>query len=153
MSATRSDTHREVAPRIEHSALIAKLTPDTTAAVDIVWAEPKAPLTDASVDRTIAELESHLRRHRRYVLLFDLPTGLPNASQRKKLVAHMKTNAEAIEQWVRGVGVVLPSTLARGAIAALLWFAPNTVPIGMFATRAEARRWAESLGASPRRLS
>jgi len=133
--------------------LIAKLTPDATPAVDIVWVAPKAPLTDASVDRTIAELESHLRRRRPYVLLFDLPSGLPNARQRKRLVAHMTTNADAIEEWVRGVGVVLPSTLARGAISAILWFAPNTVPIGMFATRAETRRWAESLGASPRRLS
>jgi hypothetical protein len=78
--------------------------------------------------------------------VFDMShAGVPTALQRKRLVAHMTDQAPNIRRVVRGLGVVAPSALLRGAVTALFWLAPPLVPHRLFETRGEAIDWAESL--------
>ena len=104
-----------------------------------------AKLTSADVDRILAEVQGHLKRERPYVLLFEVGQGLPDAAQRKRLTDHMRQNEAAIVRVVKGLGVVVPSTIARKLMTAILWFAPPAVPHALFATTAEAQAWGEAL--------
>jgi len=120
---------------------------------EIIWVKPPAKLTMAEVDRILGELEEYLRRGRPYYLLFDLGDALPDAVQRKKLTDHMRNNEDAIREWVRGLGVVVSSPLARNLMTAILWFAPPKVPHSLFATRGAAQAWAESLRSGQSRVA
>jgi|SRR5271166_1885741 len=112
----------------------------------IVWAVPPPELSDEAIDAILSALEEHLARATPYVLLFDLThAGMPNALQRQKLAAHIRDNTPRIKHCVRGVGVILRSTLVRGVVTAVFWIAPPPVPHHLFTSRAEAIRWAESL--------
>jgi hypothetical protein len=112
---------------------------------EIIWVKTPANLSTEDVDRILGELVQYLRRRRPYYLLFDLGNGLPDAVQRKKLTDHMRDNEDAISRWVRGLGVVVPSPIARKLMTAILWFAPPKVTHSLFATRAEAQAWVEAL--------
>ena len=112
---------------------------------DVIWVRTPAKLTSADVDRILAEVEGYLKRQRPYVLLFELGQGLPDAAQRKRLTDHMRDNEAAIVRLVKGLGVVVPSTLARKLMTAILWFAPPAVPHALFATTAEAQAWGDGL--------
>jgi hypothetical protein len=112
---------------------------------EIIWVKTPANLSTQDVDRILGELVQYLRRGRPYYLLFDLGNGLPDAVQRKKLTDHMSEHEAAISRWVRGLGVVVPSPIARKLMTAILWFAPPKVPHTLCATREEAQTWAESL--------
>lgn len=116
---------------------------------EVIWVKTPSKLTNDDVDRVLAELEGYLRRGRPYFLLFELGERLPDAAQRKRLTDHMNGNKELIQRWVRGIGVVVPSTLARSLMTAILWFAPPGVPHALVATRTEAQMWADSLIAPP----
>jgi hypothetical protein len=119
----------------------------------IVWAVPPTHATNDEVDRVLAQLAAELRVGVPYVLIFDLTrSALPTAVQRRKLTAHMRDNAEKIRRWVRGIGIVCPNPLMRGAVTAIFWVAPPPVPHHLFATCKEASDWADSLiKAAPRR--
>jgi hypothetical protein len=107
---------------------------------------PAAKLSEEEIDHCLHELDDQLDRRSPYVLLFDLThSATPNALQRQKLANHVRVNTPKIRRWVRGVGVVLSSPLTRGIVTALFWVAPPPVPHRIFATRAEADAWAESL--------
>ena len=112
---------------------------------DVIWVNTPTKLDTAEVARTIAMLDGYLRRPRPYVLLFNLGEGLPNAAQRKLLTDHMQQNAEVIVRKVMGLGVVVPSQMARSVMTAILWFAPPAIPHRLFATCPEAEIWAAML--------
>jgi hypothetical protein len=112
----------------------------------IVWAVPRWRLSDHEIDELLAELEVHLAGATPYVLLFDLTrAGTPNALQRQKLAMHMRNNTSRIRLTVRGVGVILQSSVARGNVTAIFWIAPPPVPHRLFTTPTEATEWADSL--------
>jgi len=112
----------------------------------VVWAAPQWRLSDPEIDELLAELEGHLAGATPYVLLFDLTrAGTPNALQRRKLAMHMRKNTSRIRRTVRGVGVIVQSSVARGIITAIFWIAPPPVPHRLFTARAEATEWADSL--------
>jgi hypothetical protein len=112
----------------------------------IVWATPPSAQVEGAVELVLAELEAQLARAVPYVLVFDLSrAAIPDAVQRQKLAAHVRDNDEAIRRWVRGLGVVLTSSLVRGVVTAIFWFSPPPVPSKIFSTRAEAAEWAQSL--------
>jgi hypothetical protein len=112
---------------------------------EIVWAVPPSTLSDEDIDQVIAELEAHLAGGIPYVLLFDLTgTGTPTALQRQKLTRHVRENTTRIRRWVRGVGVILTSPVARGVVTALFWVSPLPVPHRIFSARAAATDWADS---------
>ena len=121
------------------------MAPTSLGPPPITWVNVPAKLTNAELDRTIQELEGYLRRERPYILLFDLGKTLPDAMQRKKLTEHMRKNEAAILRWLVGLGVVVPSAVARNVVTAILWFAPPKVPHGIFGDRAEAEAWASAL--------
>jgi hypothetical protein len=113
---------------------------------DIVWVTPPPHATDEGIEAVLAELREHLRRGDPYALVFDMSNaGVPSALQRKRLVAHMADQAPNIRRVVRGLGVIAPSPVLRGAITALFWLAPPLVPHRLFETRSEAIDWAEAL--------
>lgn len=112
---------------------------------DIIWVNTPTKLDTTGVERVIGTLEAHLRRPRRYVLLFKLGEGLPDAAQRKLLTDHMEQHAESITNKVMGLGVVVPSPIARSVMTAILWFAPPAIPHRLFATAPEAEAWALKL--------
>jgi hypothetical protein len=114
---------------------------------EIIWVAVPAALTSTEVDRTLHQLEGYLRRKRPYFLLFDLGASLPDATQRKKLTDHMRNNQAAIDRLVLGLGVVVPSPLARNLMTAILWFAPPHMPHRIFSDRADADAWALALRA------
>jgi hypothetical protein len=112
----------------------------------IVWAVPPMKATDDDINRVLAALTAELKRGSPYVLLFDLTlSAMPNATQRQKLASHIRDNEVRIQRWVRGVGVVLSSPLARGIVTAVFWVAPPKVPYRLFTSRSEASDWADSL--------
>lgn len=112
---------------------------------EIIWVVVPTVLTTADLDRTLHELEGYLGRKRPYFLLFDLGATLPDAVQRKRLTDHMRDNQEAIECWVRGLGVVVPSPIARKLMTAIMWFAPPKMPHRICSDRAEAEAWVQKL--------
>jgi hypothetical protein len=112
----------------------------------VVWATPPSTLREGEIEQVLAELETQVRSGARYVLVFDLTNAaLPDAVQRQKLAAHVRENEQDIRRSVRGIGVVLTSSLVRGIVTAIFWVAPPPVPYRFFATRAEAATWALSL--------
>ena len=112
---------------------------------EIIWVVVPPTLTNDELDRTLHELEGYLRRKRPYFLLFDLGKTLPDAVQRKKLTDHMRDNQASIELWVRGLGVVVPSAIARRLMTAIIWFAPPKMPHRICSDRAEAEAWVQKL--------
>jgi hypothetical protein len=111
-----------------------------------VWVSPPAVLSDEIVLGITHGLNQRLRRGAPYVALFDLSgAGVPNAKQRQILASHMRSNAELIEQWVRGLGVIAPSPVVRGVATAIFWLEPPRVPHRVHATAGEADAWARSL--------
>lgn len=115
---------------------------------EIIWVVVPPVLTTEDLDRTLHQLEGYLRRERPYFLLFDLGSNLPDAVQRKKLTDHMRDNEAEIERWVRGLGVVVPSPIARKLMTAILWFAPPKMPHRICSDRAEAEAWVQKLQAA-----
>jgi hypothetical protein len=113
----------------------------------IVWAVSPSEVSDDIIDAILAELVAQLARDTPYVLIFDLThAGVPNALHRRKLAAHIRDNTPRIRRCVRGVGVILTSPLVRGIVTAIFWIARPPVPYQLFASRADAPRWADSLG-------
>jgi hypothetical protein len=112
----------------------------------IVWATPPATHTGRELELVLAELEAQLARAVPYVLIFDLShAAIPDAVQRQKLSAHVRDNDREIRRWVRGVGVVLTSSLVRGVVTAIFWVSPPPIPSKIFSTQSEAAEWAQSL--------
>jgi hypothetical protein len=113
---------------------------------DFVVVTPPAQLTDALVDALLSELAEHLLRGEPYVLLFDLSaTGLPNATQRRKLAEHMATHEAIIRNVVRGIAIVAPNPLVRGMVTALFWVVPPPIASHMCGSHAEALEWARGV--------
>jgi hypothetical protein len=120
--------------------------PATQRVGSIVWVTPPEKSTDAGIERVLAELGEHLRGSEPYVLLFDMTrSGTLTPLQRRRIATHMQESAENIRRMVRGLGIIAPSPLVRGAVVALFWVAPPHVPYRIFAGRAEAAGWAESV--------
>ena len=117
----------------------------TDRAPEIIWVEVPPKLSAPDLDRILGELEGYLRRQRPYYLLFDLRESLPDAMQRKKLTDHMRDHQVAIERWVLGLGVVVPSAVARKLMTAIMWFAPPKMPHRICADRGEAEAWVRAL--------
>jgi hypothetical protein len=115
---------------------------------DIIWVTIPSKLDNVEVERQIGKLEAYLRRPRPYVLLFKIGEGLPDAAQRKMLTDHMQQNTAIIERKVKGLGVVVPSALARGMMTAILWFAPPKIPHRLFSSASDAEAWAATLRSS-----
>jgi hypothetical protein len=113
----------------------------------VVWVTPPTRrMGDEEIEQLLGELEGQLRSGAPYVLLFDLSrASLPSATQRQKLAGHIRKNESSIRRWVRGLGVILTSPLARGVVTAIFWVSPPPVAHRFFATRAEATPWAQSL--------
>ncbi len=113
----------------------------------VVWVTPPSTrMTEDEIEQVLAELEDELRSGAPYVLIFDLShASLPSATQRQKLAAHIRNNEPSIRRWVRGLGVILTSPLARGVVTAIFWVSPPPVAHRFFTTRAEATPWAQSL--------
>jgi hypothetical protein len=112
----------------------------------IVWVTPPEKSTDAAIEGVLAELREHQRGSEPYVLLFDMSSaGILTPLQRKRVAAHMQETRENIRRMVRGLGIIAPSPIVRGVVVALFWVAPPPVPHRIFARRAEAVDWAESV--------
>ena len=112
----------------------------------VVMVTPPATIDARVVSDLVGELERYLALGQPYTILFDLGgAGTPAAAERRRLAAHISENDAAIRTLVRGMALVSPSTLLRGAFTATLWLSPLPVPHRIFGDRDEALRWLRSL--------
>ena len=115
---------------------------------EVVWAVPPSVLSDADLDGLVDELNEHLALGKAYVLLFDLSrAAVPSPLQRTKLTRHIRDNDARIRRSVRGLGIVLGSTVARGMVTAVFWVSPPPVPYRTFSGRGAAAAWANAIWA------
>jgi hypothetical protein len=79
----------------------------------------------------------------RYALLVDAraTTKPMQPLARAEITEWMKQNFTNTELWNVGTSVVMASGLIRGALTALTWFAPQTVPMNYPASYAESLDW------------
>lgn len=112
----------------------------------IVWATPPGTCPEGEVEVVLAELKAELAKAVPYVLVIDLShAAIPDAVQRSKLAAHIRDNDKEIRRWVRGIGLILTSSLVRGVVTAIFWVSPPPIPSKIFSTQSEAAEWAQSL--------
>lgn len=74
---------------------------------------------------------------------------LPDADLVRKQVAWLREHDEAMRRTVRGIALVVESTMIRGLVRAVMHFQDVPVPLEWFATLKEAMPWAAARAAIP----
>ncbi len=99
---------------------------------------PTGPTTDADIERFIAEQREMLTRNERFVELADArrATVLP-ATQRKLLADWLKESQRESARLCVGLSTVVPSSVIRGAMQAVLWLVTPPMPVKMGGTLEE----------------
>jgi hypothetical protein len=64
--------------------------------------------------------------------------GMAGAVVRKQIGDWAKQREEVVHQYALAAAFVMPSSLARGALTAILWVAPPKYPMDVFATQLDA---------------
>ena len=117
--------------------------------------------TDEEFDAYLVKLKQNLdravREKMKTVLIFDAThAGNSSAKQRQKQAAWMKQHEAPSRLHSAGYAFVIPSTIIRGALTAILWLSPMPAPYVVVATLAEAQSWCLKMlseAADERRLS
>ena len=106
---------------------------------------------DAAGDITPEQLEEHLTQYQAlldrgepYTAVYDASkVGTVDAQTRKRYAEFHSVNEEAFGQHCLGIGFVITSALARGALTAVLWVTGRLpFPHKTFAKREDAAKWA-----------
>ena len=100
--------------------------------------------TDAEFDEYLVKLKDNLdravRERMKTVLIFDATHATSSsAKQRQRQAAWMKQHEAPSRLHSAGYAFVIPSTIVRGALTAVLWLSPMPAPYVVVATFAEAQ--------------
>lgn len=105
---------------------------------------PLGPVDATAMTKALDE--QVFQRRSRYRLLIDATHAeVPSADVRKHFVEFSSKNSDFTKRYCEGEAYVMPSALVRGALTAVMWFAPFQYPHKVFATVEEARRWLDAL--------
>jgi len=102
--------------------------------------------TDEEFDAYLVRLKDNLdravRERKKTVLIFDATHAVgTDAKQRQRQAAWMKEHAEPSRLHSAGYAFVIPSTMIRGVLTAILWLSPMPAPYVIVSTIAEAEAW------------
>jgi hypothetical protein len=103
----------------------------------------QGPATDDEFDAYLGGMSRILEGRKRNVTILDARLAAsPPAKQRAKQADWLKTNRVLLQQYSCGSVFIIKSTMIRGALTAILWIAPMSVPHAVVSTLEEAERWA-----------
>lgn len=103
-------------------------------------------VSDEQFDEYLGKLKDNLdraiRERMKTVIIFDATNATgSSAKQRQKQAAWMKQYEAPSRLHSAGYAFVIPSTIVRGALTAILWLSPMPAPYVVVATLAEAEAW------------
>ncbi len=107
--------------------------------------QPRDTLTIDAHRAMLAEITTRaFGRKQSFVLLIDatVVTERPDALRRKLTAAAMRQGNVKYPGILRGLGVVLRSTVDRHVLTALTWLARPPYPMAAFETISQAKTWA-----------
>jgi hypothetical protein len=94
-------------------------------------------------DRYLQTMSRVLQRRAKNAIVFDARRAAnPNATQRSKQAAWLKSHRDPIEKYSCGSAFVIASAIIRGGLTAILWVAPIPGEHTVVATLAEGETWA-----------
>ena len=101
-------------------------------------------LSDAEFEEQLEAVDVLLHRAEPFVLVIHThhQRMMPLAQVRRQ-VSHMKAREVLARKHLRGIALVIPSSVIRGVLKVVLTLAPMPVPYGVFDGAAEALAWAE----------
>lgn len=99
--------------------------------------------TDAEFEAYLAAmLRLGIDRKEKTVTIFDSRVDTTSTAKQRKMQADwLATHREALKRYSLGSAFVIPSTLLRGALTAILWLQPLHAPYVVVSTLEEAETW------------
>jgi len=116
--------------------------------VKVRWS---STVTDQAVEAALSRMDGYLARGERFGLLIDSRgAGGFSPEQRNRVLAHMKSRADATARWLVQA-VVIDNLIQRTLYYAVHLFFPSPFPSQVFAAPEAAEAWlAEAISASAR---
>jgi len=110
----------------------------------------RGTFSDSEYEAALASMTRELERaraQRRKIALVSV--GTPDSSmtskQRRRSSDWLKEQTELLRSACVGQAVVVPGTVQRGVLTAILWMGDHPVPMRACSTEDEANQWARSL--------
>lgn len=96
---------------------------------------------DARFDAYVREQAALLERREPYVILFDATeSGMPNARQRQRMAEYSRDHEEELRRYCKRGVFVIPNSVIRGALTAILWVQPLPFPHSVVSSVSEAEQ-------------
>lgn len=106
---------------------------------------------DTRFDEYVREQAALLERREPYIILFDATNaGMPSARQRQRVAEYTRDHEAELRRYCKRAVFVIPNTVVRGALTAILWVQPLPFP---YETVPSLREAEEILGAEARLLA
>ncbi len=101
-----------------------------------------ADWTAAEFDEYLAWHRDNLRRRKRFAIILDATRARsPNALERRKQAEALREGEPLLRQYCAGAAFVIPSSVVRGTLTAILWLQPPAYESVVVPTFGEADAW------------
>jgi len=101
-----------------------------------------ADWTATEFDEYLAWHRDNLRRRQRFAIILDATRARsPNALERRKQAEALREGEPLLRQYCAGAAFVIPSSVVRGTLTAILWLQPPAYESVVVPTFGEADAW------------
>ena len=101
-----------------------------------------ADWTATEFDEYLTWHRDNLRRRKRFAIILDATRARsPNALERRKQAEALREGEPLLRQYCAGAAFVIPSSVVRGTLTAILWLQPPAYESVVVPTFGEADAW------------
>ena len=109
----------------------------------LIFVDMQSP-TDEEYAHYFGRVDEFFLRRQPFAMVINTVESSGNTSSagRKAQADYMRRHADLMNEYMKGIAVIVRTAPVRAVITSILWMQPAPVPFAVFPTEAEATRWA-----------